>query len=138
MTRGDFQNLADERIADAEALLQAGRSGGAYYFSGLAVECALKARIANKTNAFDFPELKRAQNSHQHDLEKLIETAELKSTLDQRMAANPRFKVNWNTVKQWQIETRYDPNIVQSKAQELFSSATENNDGVLSWLRTVW
>jgi hypothetical protein len=48
----------------------------------LAVECALKARIASKTNAFDFPELKRAQNSHQHDLEKLIETAELKSTLD--------------------------------------------------------
>jgi hypothetical protein len=138
VTRDDFQKLADERIADAEALLQAERFGGAYYFSGLAVECALKARIASRTNAFDFPDLKRAQNSRQHDLERLVEAAELKSTLDQQMAANPRFRVNWNTVKQWQIETRYDPNVTQPKAQELFSSVTENNDGVLSWLRTVW
>jgi HEPN domain-containing protein len=92
--------LANERIADAEALLQAGRFGGAYYFSGLAVECALKARIASKTNASDFPDLKRARDS--------------------------------------QIETRYDPNVTQSKAEELFSSAAENNNGVLSWLRTVW
>jgi hypothetical protein len=54
------------------------------------------------------------------------------------MAANPRFRVNWNTIKQWQIDTRYDPNVAQPKAQELFSSVTENNDEVLSWLRTVW
>ncbi len=138
MTRGDFQKLADERIADAEALLQAGRFGGAYYCSGLAVECALKARIASRTNTFDFPDLRRAQNSRQHDLERLVETAELKSILDQQMAASARFRVNWNTVKQWQIETRYDPTVTQPKAQELFLSVTENNDGVLSWLRTVW
>lgn len=101
MTRGDFQRLTDERIADAEALLQARRFGGAYYFSGLAVECALKARIASRTNAFDFPDLKHAHNSHQHDLERLVETGGLKSSLDQLMDANPKFKVNWNTVKQW-------------------------------------
>jgi hypothetical protein len=71
-------------------------------------------------------------------LERLIETAELKSTLDQQMAANQKFTVNWNTVKQWRIETRYEPNVGQSKAQELFSCTRENNDGVLSWLRTVW
>jgi AbiV family abortive infection protein len=138
VTRGDFQRLADERIADAEALLQAGRFGGAYYFSWLAVECALKARIASKTNASDFSDLKRARDSHQHDLEKLVETAELESILDQQMDANPKFRVNWNTLKQWQIETRYDPNVTQSKAEELFSSAAENNNGVLPWLRTVW
>jgi hypothetical protein len=138
VTRGDFQKLADDRIADAEALLQAGRFGGAYYFSGLAVECALKARIASRTKAFDFPDPKHAKNSHQHDLERLIETAELKSILDQQMAANRKFRVNWNTVRQWQVETRYDPNVTQPKAQELFSSVAENNDGVLSWLRTVW
>ena len=138
MTRGDFQKLADERIADAEALLQAGRFGGVYYFSGLAVECALKARIASRTKEHDFPDLRRAQSSHQHDLERLVEVAELKSILDQHMDANPKFRVNWNTVKQWQIETRYDPSVTQSKAQELFSSATENSEGFLSWLRTVW
>lgn len=138
MTRSDFQELAEERIADAEALLQGGRFGGAYYFSGLAVECALKACVAKKTKVFDFPDWRRAQNAHQHDLERLVESAELKTNLDQQLAASRIFRANWNTVKQWRNEMRYDPSVAQSKAQELFASATENNGGVLTWLRTVW
>jgi hypothetical protein len=138
VTRSDFQKLAEERITDAEALLRGGRFGGAYYFSGLAVECALKACVSKKTNVFDFPDLKRAENAYKHDLAKLVETAELKTTLDQQMVASSRFKVNWNTVKQWRIDTRYDPSVAQSQAQELFASVTENIYGVLTWLRTVW
>jgi hypothetical protein len=70
-------------------------------------------------------------------LAKLVETAELKTTLNQQMVASSRFKVNWNTVKQWRIDTRYDPSVAQSQAQELFASVTENIDRVLTWLRTV-
>src|SRR5580700_2984338 len=102
------------------------------YFSGLAVECALKARIASRTKEHDFPDLKRAQSSYQHDLERLVEVAELKSILDQQMDANPKFRVNWNTVKQWQIETRYDPNVTQSKAQELYSKPSKRRSSLRS------
>ena len=49
MNRRDLQQLADDRVLDAEALLNAGRWAAAYYLSGYAVECALKARIARQT-----------------------------------------------------------------------------------------
>jgi hypothetical protein len=56
MTRADFQALAEERINDAGALLNSRRFSGAYYSSGLAVECALKACVAKNTRQFDFPQ----------------------------------------------------------------------------------
>ena len=55
MNRLEFQDLAVERLGDAEALLSAGRYAGAYYLAGYAVECALKACIARKTKQDDFP-----------------------------------------------------------------------------------
>jgi hypothetical protein len=45
MNRVDFQNLATERLSDAEALIAGGRFDCAYYVAGYAVECALKACI---------------------------------------------------------------------------------------------
>ncbi len=56
MNRSSLQNLANERIKDAEALLMAGRWSGAYYLAGYAVECALKACFAKKTREYDFPQ----------------------------------------------------------------------------------
>ena len=56
MNKTDLQQLADDRVLDAEALLTAGRWSGAYYLSGYAVECALKACIAKQTNGHDFPD----------------------------------------------------------------------------------
>jgi HEPN domain-containing protein len=63
-----LQQLADDRVLDAEALLNAGRWSGAYYVSGYAVECALKACIAKQTNLHDFPDKTVVQKSHAHDL----------------------------------------------------------------------
>src|SRR5258706_177764 len=54
MNRFDLQKMAEERIADAAALLDAKRFQAAYYLCGYAVECALKAssrsRFANSTS----------------------------------------------------------------------------------------
>jgi len=50
MNRGDFQQLAEEHLRHAKALLDAGLYSGAYYMCGYAVECALKACISRKTN----------------------------------------------------------------------------------------
>ena len=46
MNRTDLQNLANERLEDANALLASGRFGAAYYIVGYAAECGLKACIA--------------------------------------------------------------------------------------------
>ena len=55
MNRVDFQKLAAERLSDAEAPIAAGHFDCAYYTAGYAVECALKACVANKTKEDDFP-----------------------------------------------------------------------------------
>jgi HEPN domain-containing protein len=55
MNRADFQQLAELRLQDAEALLQAGRYEAAYYLAGYAIECALKACIAKRTEAESSP-----------------------------------------------------------------------------------
>jgi HEPN domain-containing protein len=55
MNRTEFQSLAEVRIREAKALLDAGLWDGAYYLAGYAVECALKACIAKRTRAEDFP-----------------------------------------------------------------------------------
>lgn len=137
MNLDQFKNLAELRIKDAEVLLEEGRFSASYYFSGLAVECALKACIAKKTAAYEFPDLKRAQKSWIHDLDELQKTAELSDSLNARNSS-VSFAANWNTVKEWQINCRYDSEITETKAQEFFRSVTESKNGVLPWLRTLW
>jgi hypothetical protein len=56
VNRTQLQQLAEERVRDAEALLNAGQWSGAYYLAGYAVEFALKACIAKLTNQHDFPD----------------------------------------------------------------------------------
>jgi HEPN domain-containing protein len=55
MDRGDFQRLAELRLKEAKALCAAGMYDGAYYLAGYAVECAIKACIAKRTKAEEFP-----------------------------------------------------------------------------------
>ena len=52
---------------------------GASYSSlaGYAVECALKARIAKATRKHDFPDTKKADASHRHNLRELLKVANL-------------------------------------------------------------
>ncbi len=45
MNRATLQQLSDERISDARALLAANQWPGAYYLAGYALECALKSCV---------------------------------------------------------------------------------------------
>ena len=56
MNRIDFQEIAELRLRESKALLAAGFPDGAYYLAGYAVECALKACIAKRSQEHDFPE----------------------------------------------------------------------------------
>ena len=71
MNRIDLQKLAEDRIADAAALLNAGRWSAAYYLAGYAVECALKACIAKQTQAGDFPDKRIAEKAKAVGVEKV-------------------------------------------------------------------
>ena len=56
MDRSDLQVLAEARVVDAEALLEAGRWAAAYYLLGYAVECGLKACAAKQFNQYEVPD----------------------------------------------------------------------------------
>jgi hypothetical protein len=91
MTRTDFQRLTRLRLRDARMLLSAGNGEGAYYLTGLAMECALKAAVARKTKRHDFPpDPKFVRDSvYIHDLNRLLVAAGLESTLNAAVAVNP-------------------------------------------------
>jgi HEPN domain-containing protein len=89
MNRFDFQQITELRLEESRALLAAGFSEGAYYLAGYAVECALKSCIAKRTREHDFPDKKLVNDSHTHDLTKLLQLAELKVNLEQAMQGNP-------------------------------------------------
>ncbi|MGD0616750.1 MAG: hypothetical protein ABSB67_03725 [Bryobacteraceae bacterium] len=72
MDRRDFQRLATTRLREAGALMKHRLTDGAYYLAGYAVECALKACIAKKTQRHEFPDKRRVDASHTHNLIQLL------------------------------------------------------------------
>ncbi len=80
MNRDDFQKLAELRLKDGKALLDADRFQGSYYLVGYAVECALKACIARQTKQYDFP-AKNADKLYTHDLNTLLKSAGLEMNM---------------------------------------------------------
>jgi HEPN domain-containing protein len=106
VNRNDFRELSRARLREAEALLAAGHYSGAYYLAGYAVECALKACIARKTRAGDFPELEITRASYTHNLRDLVKTGGLEQERERLMTENRAFEPNWRLVKDWSEASR--------------------------------
>jgi HEPN domain-containing protein len=121
MNRNDFQEITEVGLRESKALLAAGFPEGAYYLAGYAVECALKACIAKRTQEHDFPE-KESRNYYSHDLEELLGFAKLRTELDQSMRTNPAMKTNWIIVQDWSEASRYDRNKTDQEAAELLEA----------------
>jgi HEPN domain-containing protein len=138
MNRRGLQVLTRDRLADTRALLRARRYAAAYYMAGYAIECALKACIAKRINRHDFPDKKLINDSYTHDLTKLVGIAALKSRLDAAHAADKAFRLNWEVVRDWSEEDRYNPNISRDDARELYSAIIKRRTGVMTWLRSHW
>src|SRR5205807_9091608 len=107
MNRFDFQKMAEERVADAAALLDAERYQAAYYLCGYAIECALKSCIAKKTREFDFPDRNVVKDSYVHDLMKLLNVANLAEAHQEEMEMSDIFATNWVIVRNWSEASRY-------------------------------
>jgi HEPN domain-containing protein len=134
--RRDFQRLARMRLKDARVLMRSGNLEAAYYLTGLAVECALKACIAKNTRRYDFPPNQSAvKDIYTHDLAKLIRAAKLEAALDTDRKSNILFKNKWDVLKDWNINSRYATSGLN--ARDLYAAVTGRN-GVMQWLRQRW
>ena len=138
MNRSILQKLARLRIADARMLLRAGRYQGAYYLAGYAVECALKACIAKQTARYDFPDRRRVEKSHTHDLAQLLDLSGLKAEFDKVTAVDRSLELSWSVAKDWSEASRYSLTISKAEAADLYSAVAGRKHGVLRWLTMRW
>ena len=135
-TRREFQQLARMRLKDARVLMRSGNAEAAYYLTGLAVECAVKACIAKNTKRHDFPpNLGAIKDIYTHDLSKLIGAARLQPALDADRRKNLSFKSNWDVAKDWNVNSRYA--LKGLNARDLYRAVAGRN-GVMQWLRQRW
>ncbi len=139
MNRTEFQRLADLRQIEGRALLDAGHYAGAYYLLGYAVECALKACIAKKTNAHDFPPKRSVvEEVYTHNLSKLLNQSGLGQDFQQARRNDPQLEKNWTIVQDWSEEFRYDLNVSETTARDFYSAVSQTGNGVLPWFRNWW
>lgn len=139
-TRAEWQQLAEDRILDAQALFAAGRWSGAFYLIGYAVECGLKACVLARVAAHPevvYEDRKFSHDAWTHDIERLVVMADLKAVRDADALANVALYQNWQRVKDWSEESRYEQNGLP-EAQRLIDSVVDPMNGVMRWIRVRW
>jgi HEPN domain-containing protein len=137
VNRAELQWLAKERIREAKLLLDAQHWSGAYYLAGYAVECALKACIAKRMQAEEFPDKSFADRCWTHNLPQLLTLTELKADFDAVVQADTDLQDNWDIVKGWSEASRY-AHKKKADAQDLYDAITDRKHGVFSWLKLRW
>jgi HEPN domain-containing protein len=135
--RRDLQELAKVRLKEATALLRLGLFDGAYYLAGYAVECALKACIAKGTQRHEFPDKKKVESSHSHNLRELVRVAGLDDAHVEQISQDPDFKTNWDLVQSWSEQSRYRKHRPEA-AKALLEAVGDRRHGVVSWIKLHW
>lgn len=137
MHRLELQKLASLRLKDARVLIAGKQWSGAYYLSGYALECGLKACVVQNFKKSTLPSKKFVSDAYTHDLNSLVKLAGLTNALDQNSRANTQFELNWTVAKDWSEQARY-ATWTQSEAEELYRAINSRTYGVLQWLKGYW
>lgn len=131
LSRSALQALSRERLREARLLATAGHWPGAYYLSGYAVECALKACIVKKQRRHEVPfDRAAATRVYSHDLVALLRLADVPEP-------DPPTEASWTVVKDWSPDFRYRLDITEALARD-YVNAVGGRKGVLAWLRRSW
>lgn len=138
MTKAQLEKLAGIRLEDAKALLSADRWAAAYYLLGYCIECALKACAAKQLELHEVPDREFINSFYTHSFDKLVKISGIKLELEEHKISNPNFAINWNTVRNWNETRRYEFDISEAMAQEMYTAMIDNETGVLPWLKTRW
>ncbi len=138
MRRSELRKLTAMRLEDARSLLGTRRYAACYYLAGYAVECALKACIAKQFRANTIPTQSLVKSIYRHEIDALVGVAGLKSALEGEFGVDPDFEVNWNVVRDWKPDRRYQTNATRRDAKDLYDAITDPDHGVLQWLQRSW
>lgn len=138
LNRDILRQLSESRIEEAGVLLDHKLWTGAYYMTGLAIECALKASLAAAVREHDFPDRDFVNAMYVHNLEKLFRlNGVLWAAFQSDIKVDPNLSINWSTVKDWDDGKRYS--VVQElDAKAMYDATTEAKCGVVQWVRRKW
>jgi hypothetical protein len=131
--------LAEDRLLDAKALLDASRWSGAYYLAGYATECALKSCVLAmvERTGIIFQDRKFSEKCFSHDFEALLTLAGLDAVLNGDCQQDHALGQNRLIVKDWKETSRYDQ-WTQIQAARLYNAVADNQNGVLQWIKNHW
>lgn len=132
--RSDLEKIGEERLREAEALLEAGCFAGAVYLGGYSVECYLKAAICHRLT---WDQLLGAFKTH--DLEALLRYTGLAGPLEDQILVYENFRQIvglWND-KNGDVAVRYrnPADINQATAQTFHDWLLGVPEGLIPWLR---
>ena len=134
ITKPQLVRLAEEKLADAELLLSAGRHSNAYYLAGYAVELLLKAIISRRFLADTIPDRRLVNAVHTHNLRELVAHAGLDVPLAQEQKSSAAFSASWQMATDWTEESRY-ASWSLDEAASLLTALNDPKAGVVRWLR---
>jgi hypothetical protein len=139
VNQADLQQLAEERIKDAKALLDGGRWSFAYYTAGYAVECALKSALLARMihTGWVFQEKAKVQDCLTHEFGELVKLAGLTDELNNQLKASAAFAGNWGRATSWKVTSRYESK-PEADAKALYAAITDEPEGVMRWIRNYW
>jgi len=138
LNRDKLQRLAHNKLEEARVLLDNKCWTGAYYATGLAVECALKAYLARAIQQYDFPDREFVRRAYTHELRVLTQLdGVLWREVENETHGDVKLRSNWNTVFSWNDENRYEL-VEELQARSLYDAATEHGSGVMEWIRRRW
>ncbi len=137
VSKAQLQQLADEKLKDAQILLSQNACSNAYYLAGYAVELALKACIAKTFKADTIPDKAFVIDTYSHKLQNLVATAGLHPVMLASQKQYPKFATHWGIVNLWGPEARY-ASATTEEATQLLSAIGDSNHGVLPWIKQHW
>ena len=100
-------------------------------------ECGLKACIAKAMQRYEFPDKKKVDASHTHNLRELIRVANLERVRLDEARSDPAFRDNWDVVQEWSEQSRYRRSDATT-AQGLVKAIGDGKHGVMAWIRRHW
>jgi len=140
VNRLEWQQLAERWLVDAKTLLDARRWSAAHYVAGYAVESGLKACVLVRLSATPeviFETRRFSEFCWTHDFPELMKHADLEAARAADAAANPAFRQNWLTVKDWDETARYET-VSHQKAKKLYAAIADKPNGVMQWIKARW
>ena len=57
--------------------------------------------------------------------------------MQKKREAAPQFEINWRTIKDWKVDSRYERRS-EKQAWAIYTASTEAANGIMPWIEEHW